>query len=73
MGETDLSPALVSYRDKVAALMEAGESFGVVEDAIDGNAELTEDAKAALWLYAFSMRDPGDQREDARAHLDALA
>jgi hypothetical protein len=66
-------PTLVSYRDRVTALMEAGESFGVVEDAIDGSAGLTEDAKAALWLLAFAMRDRCDQLRDARTHLDALA
>jgi hypothetical protein len=73
MGETHAWPALISYRDTVTALMEAGKSFGAVEDAIAGSAGLTEDAKAALWLLAFSMRDPVEQLQDARAHLDALA
>jgi hypothetical protein len=66
-------PTLVSYRDEVTALMEAGESFGVVEDAIDESAGITQEAKAALWLLAFAMRDRADQLRDARSHLDALA
>jgi O-succinylbenzoate synthase len=66
-------PTLVGYRDEVTALMEAGESFGVVEDAIDESAGLTQDAKAALWLFAFAMRDRAEQLRDARTHLDALA
>jgi hypothetical protein len=73
MGETQPSSAFLSYRDRITALMEAGEPFGTVEDAIGASAELTEDSKAALWLFAFSMREPGEQRQDARAHLDALA
>jgi hypothetical protein len=73
MGETYTPPALASYRDTVTGLMEAGESFGRVEDVIDETANLSQEAKAALWLLAFSMRAPGDQLRDARAHLAALA
>ena len=69
MSETYAGPALASYRDSVTVLMQAGEPFGKVEDAIDQVADLTDDAKAALWLLAFSMRDPSDQVRTARAHL----
>jgi hypothetical protein len=72
MRETYAPPALASYRDTVTGLMEAGEPFGQVEDVIDASADLNQDAKAALWLLAFSMRAPGDQLRDARAHLAAL-
>jgi hypothetical protein len=64
--------ALASYRDAVEELMEGGESFGDVEDAIDDVIDLTQDQKAALWLFAFSLRDPIQQRLDARAHLTAV-
>jgi hypothetical protein len=60
------------YRDEVAGLIRGGEPFGDVEDAIDDCAELTQDQKAALWLFAFSLRDPGEQRRDASAHLAAV-
>ena len=73
MSETYTPPALASYRDTVTGLMEAGESFGHVEDLIDEGANLSLEAKAALWLLAFSLRAPGDQLRDARAHLAALA
>ena len=43
-----------------------------VEDAIDDVAVLTQDEKAALWLFAFSLRDPAEQQLDARAHIAAL-
>jgi hypothetical protein len=66
------TPVLVRYRDAVTELMETGETFGDVEDAIDDVKELTLDQKAALWLFAFSLRDPQEQRLDARAHLAAV-
>lgn len=65
-------PALTTYRAEVHYLMNAGESFGEVEDAINGIADLTDDEKAGLWLYAFSLRDPAHQQQDARAHLAAV-
>jgi hypothetical protein len=64
---------LDGYRDEVTELIQAGESFGGVEEAIDGVAELTMEQKAALWLLAFSLRDRDEQQRDARAHLAALA
>jgi hypothetical protein len=69
---TQLRPALASYRDAVAELVKTGEPFGDVEDAIDEVAALTKDEKAALWLFAFSLRDPSEQQLDARANLVAL-
>jgi hypothetical protein len=72
MGETNPEPTLASCRDQVTQLMREGYAFGDVEDAIDERPDLTEDAKAALWLLAFSLRAPGDQLRDARAHVAAL-
>jgi hypothetical protein len=57
MRGTQTGPVLASYRDAVAALMQAGEEFGDVEEAIDGVPDLTEEAKAALWLLAFAAHD----------------
>ena len=73
MGETYAEPALASYQREVARLLQAGEPFGVVEDAIEQLADLTENAKAALWLLAFSLREPGEQVRAARAHIASLA
>ena len=72
MSETDAGAAVASYRDSVTELMEAGEPFGYVEDAINDVADLTDEAKAALWLLAFSMRDAGEQVRVARAHLASV-
>jgi hypothetical protein len=65
-------PRLAGYRDSVAEQLQAGEPFGAVEDAIDDAEDLTLDEKAALWLLAFSLRDPADQQLAARAHLASL-
>jgi len=60
MSETYAGPASASYRDEVTELMRAGEPFDAVVDAIDEAADLTEGAKAELWLLALSM-SPGAQ------------
>jgi hypothetical protein len=69
---TQQGNALTSYRDAVSKLISAGEPFGDVEKAIDGVVGITMDQKAALWLFAFSLRDQGEQQRDARAHLAAV-
>jgi hypothetical protein len=63
---------LATYRDTVAEQIKAAAPFGQVEDSIDRIPELTMDEKAALWLFAFSLRDPAEQQLDARAHLASL-
>jgi len=72
MSGTQRRRDLASYRDTVAEQMNAGEAFGEVEDSIDQLAEVTMNEKAALWLYAFSLRDPAEQQLAARAHLASL-
>jgi hypothetical protein len=70
VSETDAAPAIAGYREAVRAQLEAGEAFGEVESAIDEIGELSEDQKAALWLFAFSKREPGAWR---RAHLTTMS
>jgi hypothetical protein len=72
MSGTQRRTALAGYRDTVAEQIKAGEPFGDVEDYIDAVAELTTDEKAALWLFAFSLRDPDEQQLAARSHLASL-
>ena len=69
MRGTHRSSALGRYRDAVSDLMGGGEPFCNVEDVIDALRDVTLEQKAALWLFAFSLRDPVEQRLDARAHL----
>ena len=72
MRGTQRARALATYRDAFADRVTGGEPFGRVEDDIDEAADLTLDEKAALWLYAFSLRPPFEQQLDARTHLAAL-
>jgi len=72
MSGTHHRRTLSSYRDAIAELLRQGELFGDVEDAIDELSHLTQNEKAALWLFAFSLRPPAEQELDARAHIAAL-
>jgi hypothetical protein len=63
---------LASYRDAVTEQLKAGAAFGDIEDSIDAAEDLAMDEKAALWLFAFSLRDPSEQQLEARTHLAAL-
>lgn len=69
------STAPISFdrgRDQVEGMMEQGTAFARVEDAIDA-ARLSDCHKAALWLLAWSLRDPSRQRQDARLMLAGAA
>jgi hypothetical protein len=53
-------------------MMKRHASFASVEDKIDA-ARLSQHYKAALWLLAWSLRDPALQLRDARLMVAALA
>jgi hypothetical protein len=72
MSGTQVRTVLAGYRDSVTERLGAGAAFGDIEDSIDAVEDLTMDEKAALWLFAFSLRDPAEQQLEARAHLAAL-
>ena len=58
-------------QDQVEAMMEQGTTFSDIEDVIDAS-ELSTVHKAALWLFAWSLRDVEEQRQDARLTLAAV-
>jgi hypothetical protein len=64
--------SIAARKEEVERLMDAGDSFGAVETMID-EAELTEEEKAALWLFAWSMRDRRVQRRETRGLLAYLS
>jgi hypothetical protein len=72
MSATQARSVLASYREAVTEQIKAGAPFGDIEDSIDAVENLTMDEKAALWLFAFSLRDPSEQEVEARTHLAAL-
>jgi hypothetical protein len=59
---------IVGGQEEVERMMSAGEPFAAVETMIE-EAELGEDEKAALWLFAWSMRDRRVQRRETRGML----
>jgi hypothetical protein len=58
--------------EQVEGMIHRGWAFARVEDAIDA-ARLSQLHKAALWLLAWSLRDPEVQRRDARLMARAFA
>ena len=70
MCPTHMKPSYDAYRDGVTDLIEAGEPFGEVEEAIE-HADLELDQKSALWLMAFSKRDRSEQTRGALAGVSS--
>jgi hypothetical protein len=64
--------ALTLYQHAVEELMATRAPFDQVEEAID-DAELPTDHKAALWLLAWSLREPWLQLREARHTLAMVA
>jgi hypothetical protein len=64
-------PQMALYQHEVEDLMTTATPFGEIEDAIDA-APITVDRKAALWLLAWSLREPFLQRRQARETLALL-
>ncbi len=58
--------------DEVEGMIGHGTSFASVEDAIEA-AQFSQLHKAALWLLAWSLRDPAVQRRDARLMAEEFA
>jgi hypothetical protein len=58
--------------EQVEGMVQQGAAFGRVEDLIDA-AQLSDRYKAALWLLAWSLREPSLQRREARRLAGAFA
>jgi hypothetical protein len=66
-------PTLIELQAAIEAAMRGGQSLSTVEDEIIEPSRLSDDAKSALWLYAWSFVDWRAQRREARAHIAQLA
>jgi hypothetical protein len=51
--------------EQVEGMVQQGTAFARVEDVIDA-ARFSDNHKAALWLLAWSLREPSLQRHEAR-------
>jgi hypothetical protein len=64
---------LKQMQGDVAARMRRGDTFASVEAEVIDPSGLSDDEKAALWLYGWSFVHWRRQRAEAMAHIDALA
>jgi hypothetical protein len=53
---------------EIATRLRRGEPLTQVEEEVIGPSSVTEDAKAALWLYGWCLLDEQARREEAPAH-----
>ena len=64
---------LMQLHEAIERRMRRGESFSTVEDEIIEPSRMSDEAKSALWLYAWSFVDWRAQRREANAHIARLA
>ena len=64
---------LMELQGAIDVGMRRGESFSTVEDEIIEPSPLSDEAKSALWLYAWSFVDWRAQRREASAHIAQIA
>jgi hypothetical protein len=64
---------LMQLQEAIERGMRRGESFSTVEDEIIEPSRLSDEAKSALWLYAWSFVDWRAQRREAYAHIAQIA
>jgi hypothetical protein len=60
---------VLGLQERVAAMMRRGASLEQVENQVIDPCELSSDQKAALWLYAWSFMERGEQRDRAARYL----
>src|SRR5215208_2043883 len=68
-----LMTTLMELQGAIEAGMRRGESFSAVEDEIIEPSSVSDEAKSALWLYAWSFVNWRAQRREAYAHIAQLA
>ncbi len=61
--------SLLRLQDRIAAMMRDGAPLEQVENEVIDPCELSSDQKAALWLYAWSFMERGEQRDHATRYL----
>jgi len=63
---------LKQLQGDVARRMRRGDAFATVEEQVIDPSPLSEEEKAALWLYGWSFVSHLRQRSEAVAHIDRL-
>jgi hypothetical protein len=60
---------VIRLQERIATMMHGGVSLERVEEDVIEPSGLTEDRKAALWLYAWSFKEGREQRDEATRYL----
>jgi hypothetical protein len=61
-----VSRVLDAVREQVAEAVDHGATLDEVEAEVLDNAPVTGDARDALWLYAWNLREQAQRPDDAR-------
>ena len=61
--------SIVRLQERISAMMRRGAPLERVENQVIDPCELSSDQKAALWLYAWSFMERGEQRDRAARYL----
>jgi hypothetical protein len=64
---------LMQFQRAIDLRMRGGASFSSIEDELIEPSRLSDEAKSALWLYAWSFVDRRAQRREAYAHIAQIA
>jgi hypothetical protein len=65
-------PNVLGLQERIARMMRRGAPLEQVEDQVIDPCELSSDEKAALWLYAWSFMERGEQRDRAARYLSLV-
>ena len=60
---------VLGLQERIAGMMRRGAPLEQVENQVIDPCELSSDQKAALWLYAWSFMERGEQRDRASRYL----
>jgi hypothetical protein len=61
--------SVLALQERIAAMMGCGAPLEEVESHVIEACDLSSDQKAALWLYAWSFMERGEQRDHATRYL----
>jgi hypothetical protein len=64
--------SFIQLQERIAVMMQCGESLDRVEDEVINSSGLESDQRAALWLYAWSFMESKEQRDQATRYLLAV-
>ena len=70
--EGEQMASVVHLQERIAVMMQGGAQLDQVESEVIDPCDLSSEQKAALWLYAWSFVEGGEQRDTARRYLQEV-